>query len=128
MTHKPGVTAAVLLVEDEEMLRELAREILEAAGYEIRVAGAAETALALAAEEPPRLLITDIEMPGLCGKDLAEQLRGRQPELSVLFVSGHPQREVLGCGALAPGTEFLQKPYSRDALLQAVARAIARRP
>ena len=117
----------MLIVEDEEMLRELAREILEATGYDVRVAGAAEAALALAAEEAPRLLITDIEMPGLCGKDLAEQLRGRHPEMSVLFISGYPQREVLGSGALAPGIGFLQKPYSREALLQAVARAVAPR-
>ncbi len=127
MTHERCVTD-VLIVEDEEMLRELAREILEAAGYAVRVADAAEAALPLAAEEPPRLLITDIEMPGLGGKDLAEQLQGRHPELRVLFVSGHPQRDALGGGALGEGTAFLQKPYSRAALLQAVARAVARHP
>lgn len=113
----------MLIVEDEEMLRELAREILEAAGYEVRLAGAAEAALALAAERPPRLLITDVVMPGLDGKDLAEQLRSWHPEMSVLFVSGHPEREVLGSQALAPGTAFLQKPYAREVLLEAVARA-----
>ncbi|HXU29545.1 MAG TPA: response regulator [Thermoanaerobaculia bacterium] len=122
-----GGVPDVLIVEDEAMLRELSREILEAAGYEVRVADAAETAFALAAERPPRLLITDFEMPGLCGKALAEQLRNRHPEMSVLFVSGHPQQEVLGPGALGQRTAFLQKPYSRDALLQAVVRAVALR-
>lgn len=117
----------MLIVEDEEMLRELAREILAAAGYDVRVAGSAEAALALAAERTPRLLITDIEMPGLCGKDLAERLLSLHPEMAVLFVSGHPRRDALGCDALAPGTAFLQKPYSRDALLQAVARAVGPR-
>lgn len=114
----------MLIVEDEEMLRELAREILEAAGFGVRVAGAAEAALILAAERPPRLLITDIMLPGLGGKDLAERLRSRHPELNVLFVSGHPRHEVLGRDDLSPGTGFLQKPYSREALLAAVARAL----
>lgn len=115
----------MLIVEDEEMLRELAREILEAAGYTVRVAGAAEVALALAAERPPRLLITDVMMPGVGGCDLAAQLRRKHPEMSVLFVSGHPKGEVLGRDDLSSGTAFLQKPYSREALLGAVARALA---
>lgn len=116
--------AGLLVVEDEEMLRELAREILEAAGYDVRLAEAAETALAQAAKWPPRLLITDVLMPGLCGRDLAAQLRTLHPEMSVLFVSGHPQEEILGRDALSPRTAFLQKPYSRQALLTAVARAL----
>ncbi len=125
MDDEPETSTGVLVVEDEEMLRILSREILEAAGYEVRVAGAADEALALAAERSPGLLITDVVLPGLDGPDLAERLRASHPELRVLFVSGHAQTEVAGRVALAPGTLFLQKPYSREALLQAVARAFA---
>ncbi len=117
----------LLIVDDEEMLRELAREILVAAGYEVRTASGAEAALALAADRPPRLLITDVCLPDLGGPELAARLRAEHPRMGVLFVSGHPlavaNREIESVGASG---EFLQKPYSREALVSSVARAVAR--
>jgi PAS domain S-box-containing protein len=108
----------ILLVEDEENLRALARETLEAAGYRVLTAGNSEQArrVAGAHDGPVHLLLTDVIMPGANGAELARSLLAERPEMRVLFASGYTDDVLAPQGAPAAGTSFLQKPYSTGAL------------
>jgi two-component system cell cycle sensor histidine kinase/response regulator CckA len=108
----------VLLVEDEDLIRNLAQQILVDRGYRVAVAANASEALDLVGrlERGIDLLLTDIVMPGLSGLDLAQRLRRRQPDLRVLFMSGYSDSPLLRAGLAREGSGFLQKPFSADAL------------
>ena len=113
----------VLLAEDEEGLRAMAREALESAGYNVLAAADGEQALALAAasERPIDLLFTDVVMPRMGGRELAAKLRERQPGLPILYTSGYTERGVAGMDGVtdfAPGSAFLAKPFTPAALLR----------
>ncbi len=111
-------TESVLLVEDEESVRELIAEALKAQGYNLLVAGNGQEALALAAPANCRidLVITDVVMPGMSGRELANRLAGSRPNTRVLYLSGYTEDAIVHHGVLDPGTAFLQKPFSLDAL------------
>jgi CheY-like chemotaxis protein len=114
----PGGTETILLVEDEEALRSLARELLGSLGYAVLDARDGAEALALSAAHGGRidLLMTDLVMPHIDGRELATRLTAARPETRVLFVSGYAEdgaiRETLATRHVA----FLQKPYSTAAL------------
>lgn len=112
----------VLLVEDEESVRQLVRETLEQRGYHVIEAKSGEEALQAAADgaKPIHLLITDIVMPGISGKDLATQLLASRPGTRVLFLSGYTEDALVPEGALDSGKAFLQKPFT----LQHLARKV----
>jgi two-component system cell cycle sensor histidine kinase/response regulator CckA len=114
----PGGAETILLVEDEETLRGLARETLEAAGYRVLAAGDAEEALRVAREYsgPVHLLLTDVIMPGVNGAELARQLLEERPDMRVIFASGYTDDILKHRGASAHGNSFLQKPYGTAAL------------
>lgn len=120
----PAQTGArsILLVEDETMIRELCRQILEQAGYRVTAVQSGRDAIEASTNWEPDLLVTDIVMPGLRGTELAERLRQRWPELPVLFISGYPDDELrdwrTGHDTLA---RLLAKPFRSSALLAAVA-------
>jgi CheY-like chemotaxis protein len=117
----PPGTETVLLVEDEGMLRELAREVLEASGYRVLEAAGGEEALRVAAahEGTIHLLLTDVVMPGISGRMVAERVAASRPEIKVLYTSGYTDDAVLQRGVQA-GTAFLQKPFTTTALAQKV--------
>jgi CheY-like chemotaxis protein len=109
----------VLVAEDEPMVREIVAGILRGLGYVVIEAGDGVEALAAAADAPPvALLVTDVVMPRMDGRQLAERLRERWPGLRILFVSGYTD------GALGdaddPATAFLPKPFMSDELADAV--------
>jgi CheY-like chemotaxis protein len=112
----------VLLVEDEESVRQLVRETLEQRGYHVIEAKGGEEALEAAADSAKtiHLLITDLVMPGISGKDLATQLLASRPETRVLFLSGYTEDALVPEGALDSGKAFLQKPFT----LQHLARKV----
>jgi signal transduction histidine kinase len=113
-------TGTVLLVEDEDAVRKLARRILERGGYRVIEAADGEEALGVARSEegPIDLLVTDVVMPRLGGRELARQLREERPETRVLFVSGYPQDRSEGTVQAPEGGRFLYKPFTAGSLLQ----------
>jgi CheY-like chemotaxis protein len=112
----------ILLVEDEPDLRDLALEILAMHGYVVLVAAEADEALRLADGHAGRLdlLVTDVMMPGMSGRELAVELAARRPGLRVLYMSGYTADAMAGHGVLEPEIMFLQKPYSPAALAHKV--------
>jgi two-component system cell cycle sensor histidine kinase/response regulator CckA len=117
-----GGSETVLLVEDESLLRVLARKVLERGGYHVLAAGGGAEALDLAAQhaEPIHLLLTDVVMPDMSGRDVMQRLAPGRPEMKVLYMSGYADEAVARHGVLDPGTSFIQKPFKPDALAQKV--------
>jgi two-component system cell cycle sensor histidine kinase/response regulator CckA len=120
-------TETVLLVEDEAAVREVARAQLEALGYRVLACASAEEALAVAAGHcgPLHLLLTDVVMPGMNGRDLAQRLRTARPGVKVLFSSGYGEDVVARHGVLEAGVFLLEKPYSLPTLARQVRQALA---
>jgi PAS domain S-box-containing protein len=120
-----GGSETVLLVEDEEQVRHLVSRILRRSGYAVLEAARPKDALELAGriEQPIHLLITDVVMPQLNGRQLAERVRTLRPDLEILFMSGYSDHLLERDGVLERGLHFLPKPITPAALTQAV-RAI----
>jgi len=115
-------TETVLLAEDDAMLRPLAKGLLERLGYQVLEAENAEQALAVAGghQAPIHLLLADVVMPGASGRDLARRLGETRPTTKVLYVSGYTDDAIVQHGMLEPGLNFLQKPFTPDALARKV--------
>jgi PAS domain S-box-containing protein len=112
----------VLVVEDAEPLRCLTREFLTGCGYTVLEAANGREALEMVRQASARihLLVTDLVMPGISGRLLAEELTARDPHLAVLYMSGYSNDRVMPSGVLTDGAAFLEKPFSREALLRKV--------
>jgi len=108
----------VLVAEDEASLRGLMREFLETLGYTVLEAGSGAEAVGLAEQHPGpiTLLMTDVVMPGMSGRALAEQVAARRPEIKVLYVSGYTDNAIVHDGVLEANMMFLQKPFTLEAL------------
>ena len=107
----------ILLVDDEQGVRDYTAQVLADAGYAVETAARADEAEALLRTEPIDLLITDIVLPGRDGVELARLLRRLQPDAKVLFTTGYTRHIA---PELLPDAEILDKPYQRDGLLHAV--------
>ncbi|MBI2298832.1 MAG: response regulator [Armatimonadetes bacterium] len=108
----------ILLVEDEPMVRELLQRVLEDYGYRVLAAPDGPTALGLA-EQPDAaidLLLSDVVMPGMSGRELAERLLTQLPGVAVLHMSGHPESVMAREGVLVSGAQFIAKPFGPAAL------------
>jgi two-component system cell cycle sensor histidine kinase/response regulator CckA len=125
-----GEMETVLLAEDEESLRELIGELLEANGYQV-----------LAAEDPTKaietaerhggvihLLLTDVLMPGMNGRELAQRVRELRPDIRVLYMSGHTEDSIAQSGLLEPGALLISKPFTQESLARKVREALGPRP
>ena len=110
----------VLLVEDEEAVRNLTRKALEAYGYAVLAAADGQEALRLASEYDGaiHLLLTDVVMPNMSGRELAGHLASVREETKVLYVSGYTDNTIVHHGVLEPGIAFLQKPFTPEALVR----------
>jgi PAS domain S-box-containing protein len=128
--HEGTSAGTVLLVEDEPSVRTVAREVLRREGYEVLVAARGDEALDVAARHPRaiHLLLSDVVMPGLSGRDLWDKLSASRPDAKVLFMSGYIDDVVVRHRIRDAGLPFLQKPFSLVALADAVRRAIESRP
>jgi PAS domain S-box-containing protein len=124
----PRGTETVLLAEDEGPVRALARAVLEAHGYTVLEAADGRHALTAAALHagPIHLLVTDLVMPGAGGRELAGRLREQRPGLKVLYLSGYTEDAVVRHGVLEAEADFLQKPFTREALARKVREVLSR--
>jgi CheY-like chemotaxis protein len=122
----PHGTETILVVEDEEALRVLARTCLESNGYRVIDAADPAAALDLAAKYPSRidLLLTDVVMPGMGGREMATCLAALQPEVKVLYMSGYTNDLIDQHGILDGHTELLEKPFTLQGLLAKVHKSL----
>jgi PAS domain S-box-containing protein len=129
-TKLPAATETILFVEDEQSVRELVRDYLAGAGYQVLEAQDGIQALDVAAAHngPIHLLITDVVMPHLSGRELAARLASERRDLKLLFISGYTDDTVVRHGVLEGGMAFLQKPFNLKALAQKIRDVLAGQP
>jgi CheY-like chemotaxis protein len=115
-----------LLVEDEAAVRTLTTTLLESLGYTVRVARGGEEATRIAAESPDpiHLVLTDMVMPGMGGREVADRLTARDPSLRVVYMSGFSNDIGIGQRALGEGVQLLQKPFTLMTLAHRVRQTL----
>jgi CheY-like chemotaxis protein len=115
-------TETVLVVEDEEVVRDLVRDILTGNGYKVLVADSGKAALSICETylEPINLLLTDVIMPGISGPKMRDQLVDLLPDLKILFMSGYTDDSIASAGVLESGAAFIEKPFTPDGLTRKV--------
>jgi PAS domain S-box-containing protein len=116
----PGGTETLLLVEDEAAVRSSARRLLERQGYTVLEARHGADALRIVEESGRQidLVVTDLVMPEMGGRELAERLRTHRPGLKVLFMSGYTEKAVAAGGVMPPNTGFVEKPFTVEQLMR----------
>jgi PAS domain S-box-containing protein len=125
-----GQGETILVVEDEPAIRDVTRRILGRRGYQVLMAATGAEALVIAAEHDGaiELLMTDVIMPKMQGKEVAERLRVARPAMKVLFISGYARPVLANSGTLDPGVVLLEKPFSESTLLTAVRQVLDEPP
>jgi two-component system, cell cycle sensor histidine kinase and response regulator CckA len=123
-----GGKETVLIVEDQEEVRTFASRVLESYGYTVLAAPDGPKALALAADHSAviDILLTDVVMPGMNGRQLAELLSAQRPTIKVLYTSGYTQDVIAHHGVLDADLDYLSKPYSPDALAASLREVLGR--
>jgi CheY-like chemotaxis protein len=124
---KPDASETILLVEDQTEVRNLVRRVLEARGYHVLVAANGHDALRLTVQHAGTidLLVTDVVMPGMSGREVALLLAAAHPKMKVLYLSGYTDESIAPLGLLDPGAAFLQKPFTAEALAQKIRDVLA---
>jgi two-component system cell cycle sensor histidine kinase/response regulator CckA len=119
----------ILVVEDDEMLRKMAEKMLKGYGYRVLRAGNGDEAVEIAGshEGPIHLMVTDVVMPGMSGRDLAEQLKSKVPKIKVLYMSGYTDDAIADHGVMEKDVEFIQKPFTREDLAAKVREVLDKR-
>ena len=130
--NTPGVSASdkqftILLVEDEDFVRNVTREVLELSGYRVLEAIDAEGGIELYNEfgDEIDLLLTDLIMPGLNGRELASKLSAVSPTIKVIFMSGYTDNPVIRKDLSHLESNYLQKPFTLDGLIDKVREVLA---
>jgi CheY-like chemotaxis protein len=127
MTEAPRGTETILLAEDEQDVREVAREFLESGGYTVIEACDGADALRLVAERKAAidLLVTDMVMPGMTGRELARRLQHHHAGIGVIYMSGYSEQTALESAQAEADMRLLTKPFSRGSILRAVREALS---
>ncbi len=120
-------TKTVLVVDDEEMVRRLVARMLVDRGYRVLVASDADEALDILRRTAlrTRIVVTDLRMPGLNGRQLADTVLACWPHVRILFMSGYPADRLMNEGALLDGRPFIQKPFTGEQLVLRVRQLLA---
>jgi PAS domain S-box-containing protein len=126
---RPRGTETILVAEDEEALREAICDYLRSVGYKVFAASSGQHALSVASQHEGRidLLITDLVMPKMSGRELSQMLGSLRPDLKTIYMSGHSDDAVLRHGIQEMGTTFLQKPFSLGTLARKVRETLGRK-
>ena len=121
------VRETILLVEDEDFVRQVTAEVLSFGGYQVFGARTAAEAMRVFRQQRAKvqLLLTDVVLPGTNGRELARELRLLDPALKTMFISGYPDNEVTRHGLEEPGMFYLPKPFSVESLMQKVGQVLA---
>jgi PAS domain S-box-containing protein len=124
----PGGSETILVVEDDKRVRDMVTQSLRACGYDVLIAGNGEDALAVGVTRKTtiHLLLTDVVMPGMNGRELSELLSKLHPETHTLFTSGYSENIIAHHGSLDAGLDFLGKPYTMDVLSRRVREILDR--
>jgi CheY-like chemotaxis protein len=122
-----GGTETILLVEDEDSVRNLTLRMLNQLGYTVIPAADGKQGIEIAKAHSGRidLLLTDMVMPNMSGRQLAEMVKAIHPETAIVFMSGYTEDTVVHQGVLQPGVEFLSKPFSRESLAGTLREGVA---
>ena len=117
----------ILLVEDDDVVRKLVREVLDNEGYRLLEAANGVAALSICAqyEDPIHLLLTDVIMPEMSGRALADRLVPQRPQMKILYMSGYTDDVIVHHGVLDEGTAFIQKPFAPDVLARKVREVLS---
>ena len=120
----------VLIVEDEEIVRELVCQVLSEHGYDVLCAPNGAEAMQMSADHRGRiaLLVTDVVMPQMGGLELSRRLTALRPDLKVLYVSGYSEDDMNEQGVLSPDVEFLEKPFTPQAITKKVREILTGSP
>lgn len=120
-------TETILLVEDDESVRRLTRTVLESNGYRVLATGDADEAVRICTrhDEEIHLLLTDVIMPKMNGRQLADQITSLRPALKVVYMSGYTDNAIVHHGVLDPGTAFIEKPIAPKVLLEKIRKFLA---
>ena len=123
-----GKNETILVVEDEKAVRDLTVRMLERLGYSVLIAAGGSEAIEISAShpEPISLLLTDVVMPNMSGRQLANVLAETRPEMKVIYLSGYTENTVIHHGVLDSGIEFLPKPFSREVLAKKIREVLAK--
>lgn len=126
--HLQGRGETILLVEDEPAIMKMARMMLSRLGYNVLEAGSPEKALSIAEHEGDKidLLMTDVVMPGMNGRELSDRLKAVYPDIKVLFMSGYTAEIIAQRGVVDDEVNFLQKPFSKKTIAEKVREALDR--
>ena len=118
----------ILLVEDAEPLRDLTRVLLKNNGYTVLVAESGAEAIELAEhdDQPIHLLLTDVVMPGMSGREVASYLTAKRPEMRVIYMSGYTNDVIAHHGVLDSGISFIEKPFSQETLMRKLREVLDR--
>ena len=122
LAGRPQGSETILLVEDDDQVRDLAAAILTSCGYIVLSANSARAVISECEQHDGdiHLLLTDVVMPGSGGTEIAQQVLARRPLTKVLYMSGYTTNALIHHGVIYPGTHFLQKPFTPDALIRKV--------
>lgn len=121
-----SILAGVLLVEDDPMVRQVTSEMLQAAGHEVLTADGGATALRLSREHggPIDAMVTDVVLPWMNGRQVADEVKKLHPSIAVLYISGYSENVILNKGVLKPGINVIRKPFTSVELQHALRQAV----
>ena len=123
-------TETILVIEDDDAVRRITREFLKIKGYAVIEARGATEAIQIVEDHADQidLVVTDVLMPGMKGRELVERLTGLRSDLKVLYMSAYTEDAAINIGVLSPGTEFIEKPFGPDELAAKVRQVLGRTP